>query len=85
MAPRGGLELMTEMANLLLQCSRSRGVPGIGLSHVGRVDGLLDGSCEVGRRGDRGLDKTQSLLPNNSIPIYTLSPLRWTSLPSGSI
>lgn len=46
MALCGGLELMTEMANLLLQYSRRRGMSGR-LSHVGRNDGRLDGRCEA--------------------------------------
>ena len=45
-ALRGGLELMTEVANLLLQYSRRRGVPGR-LSHVGRNGGSLDDRCEA--------------------------------------
>ena len=39
-APRGGLELVTELANLLLQYSRRTGVTGK-LCHVGRNDGPL--------------------------------------------
>ena len=37
---------MAELADLLLQHSRRRGVSGR-LSHVGRSDGLLDGRCEA--------------------------------------
>ena len=44
MALRGGLELMTEMANLLLQYSRRRGVR---MSHVGRNDGPFCGRYEA--------------------------------------
>ena len=73
MALRGSLELMAEMANLLLQCSRHRGVI-CRLSHVERNNRSLDGRCEA-EVAIVGRARLQSpMITDDSIYIYPQSP-----------